>query len=209
MAKIYSPTWKSLSGEFGGDERAMRRAYTKMRDVAQKRIKRLGESEFRGAFYRGFFGGSGEGPGFAKLSEFTDKKHKITEKGAFATEMSRLSRFLASPMSSVKGMREARRKSIESLHKAGFEFVNESNYEKFTSFMDRYRALKLDSIYDSDEILEENFAVGEQKGVDPNQLLDEFASWMAVESGLDQYAENNKAPGGTSSAELKKLLGLL
>ena len=203
MSKTYPPTWKHLDAAFGGDEKAMRREYTKMRDIAQKRIKRLGESEFAGtSTYEAY------SEGFAKLSEFTDKKHGIRDKGAFATEMSRLSRFLASPGSSIKGRQKMRKESIASLHKSGYTFVNEGNYKEFTSFMDRYRALKLDSIYDSDEVLEDFFAVGEQKGVDPEDLLDEFADWVNSQGGLEEYAKNNKAPGGTSSEELKKLLGL-
>lgn len=201
MIKTFPPTWKHLDALFDGDIGAMRREYSKMRDIAQKRIKRLKKSEFTITF-------EAYAEGVPKLSEFTDKKHGIREKGAFATELSRLSRFLASPGSSVQGRIKMRKESIKSLHKSGYTFVNEKNYKKFAAFMERYRALKLDSIYDSDEVLEEYFAVGEKKGVDPNELLDEFAEWVNSQGGLEEYAKNNKAPGGTSSAELKKLLGL-
>lgn len=203
MTKVYQPTWKSVSAEFGGDEKAMRKEYTRLRDIARKRLKRVESSEFKG-FYSEYNAG-----GFAKLSSFTDKKHGIRDKGAFASELSKLSRFVSSPVSTVSGLREYRTKSIERLHKLGYDYINESNFKEFSDFMDRYRSLGLDEIYDSDEIIEDTYAVGEQKGVSPEDLLEEFAAWQGKQSALENYGKNNPAPAGTSSADLKKLLEML
>lgn len=102
----------------------LRREYSRLRDVAQKRLGRLERSEFAGSQTVKYNWGR-----FKKLSE-------ITSAGELTHLLGDLARFLTASRGSVSGMREARRKSVETLQEGGLTFVTEKNFDVFTDFMD-------------------------------------------------------------------------
>ena len=82
------------------DFAGMKREYTKMRDVAQKRIKRMGESEF--ADTKTY---EENKEGFRKIKDIDPRD--------FAKAFSELSKFVAKKTSTVTGQKERRDKTIK------------------------------------------------------------------------------------------------
>ena len=117
------------------DWKEIRAEYTRMRDAAQKRLKRLEQSEFsesKGVMLHPF--------GFPKLKELSDAD--------LPKAMNDLFRFLRAGTSTVYGQRELKEKVIKKFNWAGFEeegfdLKDPDNYQKFIKVMERVRKLKI------------------------------------------------------------------
>lgn len=117
---------------------AMRKAYTEMRDVAQKRLKRMGESEFSSSkTYQQYQGG------FQKLKDI--------DKRDFAKAFSELSKFVGSKASSISGQRSIRDKTIATWREQGLN-LNPRNYDKAIKILEEMRRRKI--TYGSDKVVE-------------------------------------------------------
>lgn len=110
------------------DPKALRKEYTRLRDIAQKRLKRLGESEFddSAAFTINRYK-------FKKLSE-------IKSADELADRLSALIDFIQARSSTVSGQKGMRRERIATLHSHGYTWVNESNLREFGEFMQYLKA---------------------------------------------------------------------
>ena len=184
--ELYQPTWKFLRANF--TEAELRREYSRLRDIAQKRLGRLGESEFGRSW--AYMNNVGK---FPKLSEFKTK-NKITSKAKFAKALAQLAHFVESPQSTLSGQREIRAKTIETLHGSGYTFVNEKNFFDFLEFMEEFRIRKLDEIYDSERATSLARAAN-RRGIDPRILLEEFEYFKDQKS----YLSKIKLPKDKSS----------
>lgn len=177
--ELYQPTWKFLRENFTDAE--LRREYSRLRDIAQKRLGRLGESEFdRSQTYQKNVGK------FPKLSTMTTRGKngvRISKRAEFARKLSELARFVSSPSSSVSGQKAIRNKTIQTLNDRGYKFVNASNYFDFLDFMEEYRMRKLDRIYDSDAVAEV-YKSADKRGIDPKVLEDDFEFFMENRAAL-------------------------
>lgn len=107
----------------GYSEKELRKEYTRLRDIAQKRIKRMGESEFRGSQTYKYNVNR-----FSKLSE-------IGSKSELTHLLGDLARFLTASRGSIKGMRKERQRSIDTWHEKGATFVNAENYNEWIDFL--------------------------------------------------------------------------
>lgn len=119
-----------------------RAEYTRLRDIAQKRIKRLSTSEWNDTE---FFKTNQRG--FAKLREMNSAD--------FAFEFNRLSRFVASRQSTILSLEEIRERSIKTLRYNNYSFVNKENYKNFGGFMQTVKELYMvKNIPNSDQVAE-------------------------------------------------------
>ena len=199
--EVYQPTWSFLRENFEEDE--LHREYSRLRDIAQKRLGRMGESEFaRSATYE-----RNDGQ-FPVLSTFT-KKGKIVRKKEFARRFAQLARFIDSPLSTSRGQKAAMKAQIERLHESGYEFVNASNFWDFVDFLDDFRSKKLNRIYDSDRVAQA-YASANKARVDPEKLLDEFEFFQQKtnQNALKQWRKENPNVDTSSmtSDDLKKAI---
>ncbi len=182
--EVYQPTWRFLRENF--TEAEMRREYSRLREIAQKRLGRMGESEFaRSATYERNVGQ------FPKLSAYTEKG-RITRKAEFSRRFAQLARFVESPLSTSRGQKAAQKQQIERLHESGYDFVNKSNYWDFVDFMNEYKSKKLDRVYDSDRVAQA-YAAANKARVDPEKLLDEFEYFQQKtnQNALRQWRKDN------------------
>lgn len=107
-----------------GNDRALRREYTRLRDIAVKRIKRMNETEFgKTRFYREW---EHKTPKLKELKSTSELTHALSE----------LARFVMSPQTLIKGMEQYKKKQLESLQATGFEWVTAANVWEFMDFMD-------------------------------------------------------------------------
>lgn len=117
---------------------SIRHTYSEMRSIANKRLQRLGKSEFReSAAYQMHKGG------FAKLADIP--------KAELAKAFHDIQKFLSAKTSTVSGQRERRDKIIESWQAQGLD-INKKNFNTVMDIMHRLRNQK--QVYGSDAAIE-------------------------------------------------------
>ena len=119
------------------DLSTMRSEYTRMRDTAQKRLKRLQkqfpESKAVQSHPQGF------------------KKLKDLDPRDFAKAFSELAKFLKSKGSTVSGQKDIKRKTIKTWQDHGLN-LNSSNYDRVIKILEEMRKRKI--VYGSDKAVE-------------------------------------------------------
>ena len=92
-----------------------------------KRIDRLSDSEWTWTnVYQS------NKSGFPKLSDLSRRKD-------LEEALSTLGKFVYSKESSVSGLSDTRTKSIQQLHRHGYDFVNEDNWREWVDFIKTYK----------------------------------------------------------------------
>ena len=124
------------------DIKYLRKEYTRMRDIAQKRIKRIEKSAIPFT--------AGHRPAFSTLKEY-GKVGKDFKEEYFLRAYVVLSRFIIDPTSTAEGRARQRDNSIETLRKHGIDFVNTENYMQWVVFISWFTDSGYALIYDSDE----------------------------------------------------------
>lgn len=173
------------------DLRAMRAEYTKMRDIAQKRILRM-QTVFPEA-------------------EASQKKYdtgKVDEKGnpiyksGFPTlklldsrdlpkAFSELSKFVTSKRSSISGQREIMNKTIKAWNDQGIP-LNKQNYDRTMKILERMRQLKI--VYDSEtaaEVAQLTLALSDQQF---DQVLDNLEAYLLHVDELSNFMDSSRDP---------------
>lgn len=159
----------------GYTERELRREYSRLRDVAQKRLGRLQASEFAGSQTVKYNVGR-----FKKLKD-------IESQSELTHLLGDLARFLTATRGSVAGMREAQRKSIETLQEGGLGWINEKNFSQFADYMDWLHDFYPRG-YPSKAL--RVFEQAMEKKLDPE----------VVKANFDQYLENVEKTGSITPA---------
>ena len=148
-----------------GKEKEVRKEYTRLRDIAQKRLKRLKAAGYINTDV------------YQKNYKHYPLLKNIKSRSELAQRLSDLSRFIASSRSTVSGIKDARTQSLKTLHEHGFTFVNQENYGEFANFMESYRDNMLDMEYDSGDAAE-LFGVTVKHEIDPEKVKEDFDFWM-------------------------------
>ena len=140
-----------------------RREYNRLRRLANKRLEELQRHYPASSMAREY------AAGFPALGSDGDRR--------LYQRLYRVARFLSSKLGSVTGMRQYRKRMIASLHEAGYDFVNESNFNAFTDFMDEVKTHRSYSDYASEEIVE-LFGEAVEKNADPVSIAEAFEYWI-------------------------------
>lgn len=148
-----------------GKESIVRKEYTRLRDISQKRLKRL-----KAAGYE-------ETEAYRRNVNHYPKLKDIKSKSELAQRLSDLSRFVASSQSTVSGIKEREQKALETLHNTGYDFVNESNLQDFGEFMEAYRDQLLDMEYDSGDAAD-LYQITIKHKLDPEKVQKDFEFWL-------------------------------
>lgn len=169
------------------DISTMRSEYTRMRDVAQKRIKRLGKSEFRESkAYQS------HKEGFRKLKDIDPRD--------FPKAFAELAKFVKAKGSTVTGQRQIKEKTIKTWQDQGLN-LNKKNYDRTISVLEEMRRRKV--VYGSDKAVEIADATLE--------FTDEkFAAWLDhLDFMVEHSGELQDIPDlqGYSFDEIQDMLG--
>ena len=119
------------------DESALRKEYTRLRKIANKRLARLQASKYKDSELAKEYAG-----GFEILANVADLPRELTV----------LARFVASERSSITGLQRIDKQTISTLHQHGYTFVNAKNVRQFGAFMEEMRQAGLSKIYSSEFI---------------------------------------------------------
>lgn len=117
---------------------AMRKEYTRLRDIAQKRIYRLGKSEFTESKAYQY-----HASGFAKLKNLDPRD--------LPKAFSELSKFVGAKASTVTGQKQIREKTIATWKSQGLD-LNSNNYPTVIKILEEMRKQKI--VYGSDKAVE-------------------------------------------------------
>lgn len=185
------------------DIRAMRREYTRMRDIAQKRVGRLLQTEFSetvGAKHQYDTGmKDAEGNPIYKAGFPTLKSLDPRD---FAKAFSELSKFVGASGSTIKGQRETKRKTTERLNESignrdeegnPVSPVNQGNYWRVIKILNEARRQKV--VYGSDKMVELADATLELTNDQFDVILDNLEQSLqhsdTIGDSLSGYLEKN------------------
>lgn len=149
----------------GHTEKELREEFNRLRDIAQKRLKRLEASEFKGEQIATRHQG-----GFKRLRD-------IRNPAEMAAALADMANFIAARTSTVGGQRRAQKKTLQSLQKHGYGFINKGNLKAFGDFMDIVRAKELaGSVFDSARLYQV-FKFGHKHNIPSEVLEKNFLFW--------------------------------
>ena len=145
------------------DESALRKEYTRLRKIANKRLARLQASKYKDTDLAKEYAG-----GFEILANVADLPRELTV----------LARFLASERSSITGLQRIDKQTISTLHQHGYTFVNTKNVRQFGAFMEEMRQAGLSKLYSSEFIATWWSEQGRSKLDNVDELKREFEKYV-------------------------------
>ena len=168
------------------DMATMRAEYTRMRDVAQKRIKRLGQQFPESKAYQS------HAKGFPKLKELDPRD--------FAKAFSELAKFVKAKGSTVTGQKEIKNKTIKTWQDQGLN-LNQKNYDKTIKILEEMRKQKI--VYGSDKAVELADSMLDLDDQQTNQWLDHLETLLHHTDELQEIPDVS----GYSFDEILDMLG--
>lgn len=157
-----------LKGDIGdatANRKEIRAEYTRLRDIAQKRLKRMGETKFR------------ETNTYKFNVKHYPKLKDIKSNNELAGRLADLARFIVDPYGTLAKQKKIMKKSLTTLHEHDYTFVNEENYIEFGKFMEYYRDTHYDEIYDSGDAADA-YGVTVKHQIDPEKVKEDFEFWL-------------------------------
>lgn len=142
----------------------VRKEYSRLRAIAQKRVKRLESSEWGDTRYARRL------PELPKVRDLSDAQLRA--------RTSDLARWIMSRTSSVSGLNRARREAVATIDERYPKLrgkITVKNWRQFAEFMEYARAVHQGRMYDSERVAE---FYTKNEGLDADDLLDEFDQWM-------------------------------
>ena len=202
MSKVTSPSfqfwyeekWYTVQGAetmvrvgTKDDMATMRAEYTRMRDVAQKRIKRLGKQFPESKAYQS------HAKGFPKLIELDPRD--------FAKAFSELAKFVRAKGSTVTGQKEIKQKTMKTWQDQGLN-LNPKNYDKTIKVLEEMRKQKI--VYGSDKAVELADAMLDLNDQQTNEWLMHLDELLTHTQELDLWKDVYESRG--ESVDMDTLL---
>ena len=171
----------------GIPEKEIRKEYTRLRDILQKRIKTIQKSEFAGQGIAGQFP-----QGLPKLAEIRPEDLPYLLPQA-ATAIN-------SSGGSLKGLRHRRSETLKSLQERGYTNIDETNISSFARFMEEARERGIDKVYGSDTIAtlyDTTIALG----IGPDEVMKDFTWWVDNVEDIEEVSYKLRKRGENVTAE--------
>lgn len=152
-------------GDAAANRKEIHAEYTRLRDIAQKRLKRMGETKFR------------ETNTYKFNVKHYPKLKDIKSINELAGRLADLARFIVDPYGTLAKQKKIMKKSLTTLHENNYTFVTEENYIEFGKFMEYYRDTHYDEIYDSGDAADA-YGVTVKHQIDPEKVKEDFEFWL-------------------------------
>lgn len=168
-------------------EKDIRAEYSRLRDIAQKRLQRLGRSEPESYAYR------------ENVGAYAPARRLSTSQ--IVDLLPDLARFITARAGSVSGIRAIRKQTLETLHERGYDFVNARNLREFGEYMEDWRSRReLHSIGSPD--VADFYGWASEHKVDIDRIRSDFAGWLSKREELKNYTRQQNAAGQKVSADM-------
>ena len=171
------------------DLSAIKAEYTRLRDIAHKRISRLGKSEFKE-----FAAYTSHKDDFPKLRDLDPRD--------IPAAMADMAKFLKAKTSTVAGQRSRMNKTIKAWQKQGLD-LNEKNYNNVMALLKEMRSRKI--LYGSDKVVT-LVETSMQKGWNFNKVL-KAGSLDKLLANADQVSEIPKSAGAKLDEYVRRETG--
>ena len=157
--------------EYNGAEKMMRKEYSNLRALLNKRIDRAQKAGY-----------------MENWGKFPTLKN-IPHRQALATELAQARALYENPMSTAAGRRSREAGAIEALQERGFTRINQKNYPLFKKFMkqmsDKYAMSTPDGkkkLYDSDKAVEAFEEISERftNKTNTSAMMRYFNEWQEM-----------------------------
>ena len=177
---------------------AMRSEYTRMRDVAQKRIKRLGKQFPESKAYtthkyktieKKKIGVDEKGKPIYEYKEVTKEgfqELKNIDSRDFAKAFSELAKFVKAKGSTVTGQKQIKGKTIKTWQEQGLN-LNRKNYDKAIKILEEMRRRKI--VYGSDKVIELADSMLDLDDQQTNEWLDHLDYMLQHTEELQEIPE--------------------
>ena len=177
----------------GIPEKEIKKEYTRLRDILNKRIQRINKSDFAGQGIAGQFP-----QGLPKLAEIAPEDLPyLLQQAATA---------LNSRSGSLKGLQIRQSETIKSLRERGYTNITDSNIREFANFMEESRDRGLEMVYGSDNVAslyDATVAVG----LEPEDIMDDFDWWLTHRDEVAEAMERIRNKGEeTTAADIRREL---
>lgn len=146
-------------------EKEMRKEYSRLRKVANGRLRTLFNSEI----------GKRSNTWKLYMNEFPSGRGKSSAEIAY--RLASAYYFLSLKSSSITGLREMRDDFIESMHDQGYTWISKENYFDFIDFMETVKSYYDVVTYDSDRAVDV-FDVMTEAGFSTDDLKNDFDWWF-------------------------------
>ena len=167
-------------------DKMVRQEYRRLRDIAQKRLKRLEVSEPGSMAYK------------ANKGRYGPTKSMSTEQ--LRQLLPDLAKFIAAKTGSVSGIREQRSKALKTLHEHGYTGITKANLQAFGEFMDELRSSKAGRSIGSPTAVE-TFEFTQEHNIPWEKVKEDFADWLRDRKKLASYVKKQNARGHEVSSD--------
>lgn len=169
-------------------DKLLRSEYSRLRDIAQKRLERLARNEPESFAYRK---NVGQYPRGRELS--TDEIRAL---------MPQLAKFIAAKTGSVTGIRRQRMAAVQALQETGNYFITMDNYKQFSDFMAQWRAEDTGKkqSWGSDEVVQV-FEWSYENGIRAEDIKGNFDRFMRQQKKLETYVKKQSEKGKEVSTQ--------
>ena len=171
----------------GIPQNEIKKEYTRLRDILNKRIQRINKSDFAGQGIAGQFP-----QGLPKLAEIAPEDLPYL--------LQRAATALNSRSGSLKGLQMRQSETIKSLRERGYTNIDNSNIRQFASFMDEARDRGLEKIYGSDTIATMYDSIADLD-ISPEAIMQDFAWWIDNIDMAETKAAEMRERGENVTAE--------
>ena len=170
--------------------RDLRKLYTELRDIANKRIKRANKA------------GYGQNMVIRQGAKKIPKLAEIRTEAELRFRIGETAMFLENPLSTISGIERIEAKKLATLARHGYDFINEGNLQDFGRFMEWVRANYSDMLFDSDLVVKlyKTVTLG---GFTVRAIKQMFDDYMNNLDAFTQVVEEN--PGRTAAWYRKQL----
>lgn len=169
---IYTPIGaKTLS------ESELRKEYSRLRSIANKRLKRFEGTEWTDT--QQYIQNAGKYKKLSELKSDTELRHLLSD----------VARFITADTGSVSGLVKQRDRMIKTMNDRGMDFVNKQNYRDFVEFMEYTRTALVGRWYDSDE-REAIFLEAYNRGIRGDELKQIYRKWSKKENKRKGKVQN-------------------
>lgn len=122
-------------------EREIRSEYSRLRKIANRRLKALGNYYPESKIYQ-------------KYNDQFISLREIDSVNEIAYRLSDMIRYLHTEAGTVTGLKRIRNEILDKLHEQGYNFVTKSNFLEFTEFMDTLDTQARNMRYDSERLVD-------------------------------------------------------
>lgn len=138
-ARVYNPYQIELLLRTAEGRREVRRSYSELRKIANKRISRLEKAGFRT---------------FRKKNKRFSTLAEIKSDQALKEALSELSKYIRTEGTTVREAKEQRTRFLEAMRERKLYYFNEENYNDALDFFDDLHGKYEDMVYDSGDAVE-------------------------------------------------------